>query len=97
MFAQLISMQRFKSIIFYQNSSKIVIFAKKCKNFRALGLRPQTSMPPAAVGFAPRPPASGGWGLSSWTSNGFGRLRSQTSKTAPPQSRIFGCERLNVV
>ena len=34
------------------------------QNFRALGLRPQTPVPPAAGGFAPKPPlASGGWML----------------------------------
>ena len=38
-----------------------------------MGLRPQTPVPLAAGGFAPRPPmASGGWGL-----------RSQTPKAAP--------------
>ena len=59
---------------------------KKCKIFERWGLRPQTPClrrlgalppnpkPPAAGGFAPRPPlASGGWGL-----------RPQTPKTAPP-------------
>ena len=33
------------------------------QNFRALGLRPQTPVPPAAGVFAPKPPASGSWGL----------------------------------
>ena len=43
---------------------------KKCKIFERWGLHPQ---PPAAGGFAPRPPlASGGWGL-----------RPQNPKTAP--------------
>jgi len=36
---------------------------KNSKNRRALGLRPQTSLLPAAGGSAPRPPASGSWGL----------------------------------
>ena len=42
MFTLPISMPRFKSIIFYQNSPKIVIFAKKCKIFERWGLRPRT-------------------------------------------------------
>ena len=110
MFALLISMPRFKSIIFHQNSLKLSYFCHKMQNFQRLGAPlpdlhasggcrfcPQTSMPPAAVGFVPRPPASGGWGLSSWTFNGFRRLRSQTPKTAPPPIVNFGYERLNVV
>ena len=36
---------------------------KKCKIFVRWGLRPQTLVPPAAGGFAPKPPASGSWGL----------------------------------
>ena len=54
----------FKSIIFYQYSPKIKLFLKKkCKIFKRWGLRPQTPVPPAAGGFAPRPPiASGCWG-----------------------------------
>ena len=58
-------MPRFKSIIFYQYCPKIKLFLKKkCKIFKHWGLRPQTPVPPAAGGFAPRPPiASGGWGL----------------------------------
>ena len=42
------------------------------QNFRAMGLRPQTTVPPAAGGFAPKPPVSGSWGL-----------HPQTPKTAP--------------
>ena len=41
---------------------------KKCKIFERWGLRPQTPVPPAAGGFAPKPPASGGWGLRPQTS-----------------------------
>ena len=90
MFALLISMPRVKSIIFYQNRTKIKLFLqKKCKIFERWGLRPQTSMSPAAVGFAPRPTASGGWVLSSWTSNSFRRLRSQTPKTATPHCEFL--------
>ena len=49
------------------------------QNFRALGALPQTPVPPAAGGFAPRPPlAYGGWGL-----------RPQTPKLVPPL-RISG-------
>ena len=51
---------------------------KKCKIFERWGLRPHTPVPPAAGGFSPKPPASGGWGL-----------RPQTPKTAPPL-RISG-------
>ena len=44
------------------------------QNFRALGAPPQTPVPPAAGGFAPKPPASGSWGLSPHTPIGFWRL-----------------------
>ena len=72
-----------KALFFIKIALKLSYFSKKMQNFRTLGLPPHTSMSPAAVGFAPRPPASGDWGLRSWTSNGFRRLRSQTPKTAP--------------
>ena len=49
MFALPISKQRFKSIIFYQNSLKIKLFLQKNAKFFRWGLR-----------FAPKPPASGG-------------------------------------
>ena len=84
MFALLIFMPRFKSIIFYQNSPKIKLFMQKNAKFSSV------------EGSAPRPPASGGWGLSSWTFDGFRRLRYQTPKTASPISN-FGYRRLNVV
>ena len=42
------------------------------QNFRALGVPLPDPVPLAARGFAPKPPASGGWGL-----------RPQTPKTAP--------------
>ena len=49
-------MPRFKSIIFYQYSPKIKLFLKKkCQIFKRWGLRPQTPVPPAAGGSAPRP------------------------------------------
>ena len=54
------------------------------QNFRALCLRrlgalPPNPKPPAAGGFASRPPlASGGWGL-----------RPQTPKTAPPHCEFL--------
>ena len=51
---------------------------KKCKIFERWGLRPHTPVPPAAGGFAPKPPASGGWGL-----------RPQTPKTAPPIANFW--------
>ena len=58
MFALLISMPRFKSTAFYRNSPKIKLpFPQKYKIFERF-LIFETSMPPAAVGFAPRPPAS---------------------------------------
>ena len=53
MFALPISMPRFKSIIFYQNWSKIKLFLQKMQNFRALKTK---ALPPAGEGFAPRPP-----------------------------------------
>ena len=34
------------------------LFLQKMQNFRALGLRPQTPVPLAAGGFAPKPPTS---------------------------------------
>ena len=50
-------MPRYKSIIFYQYSTKINLFLKKkCKIFKRWRLRPQTPVPPAAGGSAPRPP-----------------------------------------
>ena len=71
MFSLLISMPRFKSTVFYQNSSKIKLFLPKNAKFSSVGYS------------APRPPASGGWGLGSQISNGFWRIRPQTPKTAP--------------
>ena len=57
-------MPRFKSIIFfYQISPKIKLFLQKNANFRALEAPPPDPVPPAARSFAPRPPASSGWGL----------------------------------
>ena len=47
---------------------------KKMQNFLALGLRPQTPVPPAAGGFSPKPPTSGGWGLRPQTPIGSRRL-----------------------
>ena len=56
------------------------LFLQKMQNFGALGAFPPNLQPPAASGFAPRPPlASGGWGL-----------RPQTPQTAPPPLRISG-------
>ena len=69
-------MPRFKSLIFYQNSSKIKLFLQKKAKFssaggstptlpclRRLGALPPDPQPPAAGGFAPDPhclPAAGG-------------------------------------
>ena len=75
-------MPRFKSIIFYHNSSKIKVFLQKNAKFSSaggsapippclqrLGLCPQTPVHSAVGGFAPRPPAYGGWGLRPHTPN----------------------------
>ena len=53
--ALLISMPRFKSIIFYKTALKLSYFCKKMQNFRAVGVP------------APHPCASGGWGLRAHT------------------------------
>ena len=56
MFALPISMPRFKSINFYQNSPKIKLFLQKnAKFFVCWGLFPQTPVPAAAGGFPPPP------------------------------------------
>ena len=60
------------------------------QNFRALGALPQTPVPPAAGGFAPKPPAPGCWVLRPQTPiglHGWG-LRLQTPRTAPPPLQI---------
>ena len=46
----------------------------KCKHFERLGLRPQTPVPPAAGGLAPKPPGFSGWGLRPQTPIGLRRL-----------------------
>ena len=53
-------------------------------------LRPQTPVTPAAGGFAPKPPASGGWGLCPQTTIGLRRLgpRPQTPKHSPPTANF---------
>ena len=56
------------------------------QNFRALGLRPQIPVPPAAGGFAHRPPASGSRGLRPNTPIGLRRLG------APPPKQPPHCE-----
>ena len=57
MFALPISMLRFKSIIFYQNSPRIkLLLQKNAKFFSAGGSAPKTLVPLAAGDFAPRPP-----------------------------------------
>ena len=62
MFALPISKPRFKSINFNQNSPKMKLFLQKMQNFRALGAPPPD--PPAAGGYALKPPASSGWGFA---------------------------------
>ena len=44
------------------------------QNFRVLGAPPPDPVPPAAGGFAPKPPASGSWGLRPQTPIGLRRL-----------------------
>ena len=79
MFAIPISMQRFKSIIFYQNIPKLSYFCKKkSKVFCVLRAPPPNPVPPAAGGFAPRPPSFGSWGL-----------RPQAPKKAAPHGEIL--------
>ena len=65
---------------------------KKCKIFERWGLRPHTPVPPAAGGFAPKPPASGGWGLRPQTPIGLRRLGAPPPdpQTQPPPLRISG-------
>ena len=60
------------------------------QNFRALGA-PQTPVPPAAGGFAPKPPASGSWGLRLQTPIGLRQLGAlpPDPQIAPPL-RISG-------
>ena len=54
------------------------------QNFRALGLHPQTPVPPAAGGFAPKPPVYGGWGFAPRPPLAI------FPKTAPAPLRISG-------
>ena len=64
---------------------------KKCKIFERWGLRPHTPVPPAAGGFAPKPPASGGWGLRPQTPIGLRRLG---APPPDPQNSPPHCEYL---
>ena len=68
-----------------------MIFAKKCKIFERWELRLQTPVPPAARGFASRPPASGSWELCPQTHIGLRRLGAPfpNPQTQPPL-RISG-------
>ena len=50
------------------------LFLQKMQNFRVLGAPPPDPVPPAAGGFAPKPPASGSWGLRPQTPIGLRRL-----------------------
>ena len=45
-----------KALFFIKVALKLSYICKKMQNFRGWGLRPQTPVPPAAGGFAPRPP-----------------------------------------
>ena len=62
---------------------------KKCKIFERWGLRPHTPVPPAAGGFDPKPPASGGWGLRPQTPIGLRRLG---APPPDPQTQPPHCE-----
>ena len=55
MFALLISMPRFKSNIFHQNSPKIKLFLQKNAKFSTLGALLPDLQPQAAGGLAPGP------------------------------------------
>ena len=65
-FALPISKPRFKGIIFfYQNSSNMKLFLQKNAKFSSAGgSAPRSPCIPTAVGFAPKPPASGIAGLT---------------------------------
>ena len=63
MFALPISMPRFKSITFCQNSPKSKLILQKNAKFKELGAKPRDSRASDGCGFFPRPPASGGWEL----------------------------------
>ena len=62
------------------------------QNFRALGLRSQTPIPPACRAFGLKPPTSGGWGHRSKTPIGLRRLRDPPDPkiARPPQLQISG-------
>ena len=64
---------------------------KTCKIFERCGLRPQTSVPPAAGGFAPKPPASSGGRLRPQTPIGFRRLGAPPpdSPNSPPIANFW--------
>ena len=64
------------------------LFLQKMQNFRT-GLRPQTPLLPAAGGFAPKPPVSGGWGLRPQAPIGLWRLR---APLPDPQDSPLHCE-----
>ena len=49
-------MPGFKNIIFCQYNPNIKLFLKKKQTFQALGALPPEPVPPAAGGFASRPP-----------------------------------------
>ena len=63
-----------KALFFIKIALKLSYFFKKVQNFRALAAPPQTPVPPAARGFAPRPPASDSWGIRPQTPIGLWRL-----------------------
>ena len=80
-----------KALFFNQNSPKMKLFCKKRKIFERWGLCPQTPVPPAAGGFAPKPPASGGWGLRPQTPIGRRRLGAPPpdSQNSPPIANFW--------
>ena len=77
-----ISIPRFKSIIFYKNSSIIKLFLQN--NAKFLSVEGRAPRPPAVGGFATRPTASGSCKLCEAVSS----CKPQTLETAPPPLRI---------
>ena len=67
-----------KALFFIKIVLKLSDFCKKCKIFKRWGLRLQTTLPPKAGAFAPRPPVSSIWGLCP-----------QSPKTATPVANFW--------
>ena len=78
-----------KAIFFITIALKLSYFYKKGKIFERWGLRPQTPVPPADGGFAPKTPTSGGWEYRPQTPIGLWRLRAPSPR---PQTIPFHCK-----